>query len=44
MPMFARSLAATVVGVMLVTLAFAAPAHHPRGIDARQQRQTQRIS
>ena len=41
--MFARSLVATVVGVMLVTPAFAAPARSPRGINARQHRQTQRI-
>lgn len=41
--MFARSLVATVVGVMLVTPAFAAPARHPRGINGRQQHQTQRI-
>ena len=41
--MFARSFVATLVGVMLVTPAFAAPARNPRGINARQQRQTQRI-
>jgi hypothetical protein len=41
--MFARSFVATLVGVMLVTPGFAAPAHGPRGINARQQRQTQRI-
>ena len=41
--MFARNLVATIVGVMLVTPAFAAPARNPRGINARQHRQAQRI-
>jgi hypothetical protein len=41
--MFARSFVATLVGVMLASPAFATPVRSLRGINARQQRQTQRI-
>jgi hypothetical protein len=45
--MFAKGIIVTVMGISLVSVtagaAFAAPVRHPRGVNARERRQTERI-